>query len=117
MINYKKLSYRLGLHKDSMNFIQGGLSTQRARSIYKLRQLYNSVDPVHEEEEQNKSAGRVKEKSGKSPIRDASKSAHKKAKTFFVNSVNRKDSILNDEESKAEDYSDTNSAFRQKAQS
>lgn len=27
LINYKKLSYKLGLHKDSMNFIQGGLST------------------------------------------------------------------------------------------
>lgn len=27
LINYKKLSYKLGLHKDSLNFIQGALSS------------------------------------------------------------------------------------------
>jgi hypothetical protein len=27
LINYKKLSYKLGLHKDSLNHIQGGLSS------------------------------------------------------------------------------------------
>jgi len=44
MINYKKLSIHLGLHKDSFNYLNKVQSLNRIKNINKLRQLYTSLD-------------------------------------------------------------------------
>lgn len=40
MINYKKLSITLGLHKDSYNYLSKVQSLNRIQNISKLRKLY-----------------------------------------------------------------------------
>jgi hypothetical protein len=40
MINYKKLSMSLGLHKDSFNFLSRVQSVNRIQNLKKLRELY-----------------------------------------------------------------------------
>ena len=36
-INYRRLSYQLGLHKDSLNHVSRQLSSSKVKSLYKLR--------------------------------------------------------------------------------
>jgi hypothetical protein len=42
MLNYKKLSISLGIHKDSYNYLNKVQSINRMKNINKLRKLYNS---------------------------------------------------------------------------
>ena len=44
MINYKKCSINLGLHKESYNYLNKVQSLNRIKNMSKLRQLYTSVD-------------------------------------------------------------------------
>jgi hypothetical protein len=36
-INYRRLSYQLGLHKDSLNHMSRQLSSSKVKSLFKLR--------------------------------------------------------------------------------
>ena len=57
MFNYRQLSYHLGLHKDSFNFMQTSIlnSSRASRSIYKLKQslVTNLASKVKEEENEH----------------------------------------------------------------
>jgi hypothetical protein len=47
-INFLKISHQLGLHRDSYNFLS---SSMRVKSLRNLKQLYRSIEPVEEENE------------------------------------------------------------------
>ena len=51
-VNYKKLSMQLGLHKDSFNFVNGTLSSQRINKLLKLKQRASVIEAVEEEEDE-----------------------------------------------------------------
>ena len=50
LINFGAISHLLGLHRESYNHIGASLASNRSRSMYKLRQLYKSIEPVEEEQ-------------------------------------------------------------------
>jgi len=50
LINFGAVSHLLGLHRESYNHIGASLASNRSRSMYKLRQLYKSIEPVEEEQ-------------------------------------------------------------------
>ena len=50
LINFGAVSHLLGLHRESYNHIGACLASNRSRSMYKLRQLYKSIEPVEEEQ-------------------------------------------------------------------
>ena len=50
MINFGAISHLLGLHRQSYNHMGASLANSRSRSMYKLRQLYKSIEPVEEEQ-------------------------------------------------------------------
>lgn len=51
VVNFVALSHILGLHRESYNYLgQHSMANQRSRSIYKLKQLYKSIEPVEEEQ-------------------------------------------------------------------
>jgi len=50
LINFGAVSHMLGLHRESYNHIGASLASNRSRSMYKLRQLYKSIEPVEEEQ-------------------------------------------------------------------
>jgi len=49
MLNFRLMSVSLGLHKDSLNFVQAS-DTQRVKSLYKLRQSLGGMSSHHEDE-------------------------------------------------------------------
>lgn len=49
LINYHAISHRLGLHKDSFNHLSQSMNSHKAKSMFKLKQLYQSIEPVEEE--------------------------------------------------------------------
>lgn len=51
VINYVAMSHVMGLHRASYNHLGAHtLANQRSRSIFKLRHLYKSIEPVEEEQ-------------------------------------------------------------------
>lgn len=51
VVNFVALSHVLGLHRESYNYLgQHSMATQRSRSIYRIKQLYKSIEPVEEEQ-------------------------------------------------------------------
>ena len=48
-MNFKKLSHYFGLHKESLNHVNGLVSSQRVKKLFELRHIYNSIEPVEEE--------------------------------------------------------------------
>ena len=55
IINYKRLSYFLGLHKNSFNYIAGGSTHgSTAQKIYKIKQAYNSIEPSERSQDRNR---------------------------------------------------------------
>jgi len=75
MINYRKLSIHLGLHKSSYNFLNKVQSLNKIKNMSKLRQLYQpteqtpaKTDLFKIEEEGLKSSGKLKNRATKSTI-------------------------------------------------
>ena len=56
MINYYCISIYFGLHKDSYNYMHSNSLSSKMRSYPKLKQTYNSIQPVKEEERSQDSA-------------------------------------------------------------
>lgn len=58
VINFVSISHLMGLHRDSYNHMGShSLANQRSRSIFKLKQLYNSIEPVEEEQHNTNGEG------------------------------------------------------------
>ena len=51
-INFVKISHQLGLHRDSYNYLSKSMTSNRAKSLQKIRQFYKSIEPVEEENEE-----------------------------------------------------------------
>lgn len=46
LINYRRLSYTLGLHKDSLNYISGRLQSSNVKKLSNMRErMFNSIEP------------------------------------------------------------------------
>lgn len=48
MINYKQVSVRLGLHKDSLNHISHNRSNSKIKKLFNLRTKIAEIEPVEE---------------------------------------------------------------------
>ena len=55
LINYKKISFYYGLHKDSLNHLSSmQMSVNRVKKLFQLRNTYQSIDrvePILEEDD------------------------------------------------------------------
>ena len=64
-INFKTMSLKLGLHKDSLNFLSQGLrDSSRINKLFKLRYCMKPIDSIQEDtqEDHEKTFTCIKEK-------------------------------------------------------
>ena len=51
-VDFERLSHTFGLHKGSYDFFHRSFSNNRSKSMYRLKKLYLSIEPVQEEIEE-----------------------------------------------------------------
>ena len=98
------MSNRLGLHKESFNYLSANMKVKRNQGLQIMKNLYKSIEPVEEEAYSNKGGSYAKSRPAKSA---SQKSRARKVKNIIMRTQERRNTAQNygnSRENSIEDY-------------